>query len=73
MTELLPTLRLYADMADRKMNVAMLPLDIFELAIAALQDAQENLECRAVAIREYARREGELMAMLKSKEKAPNP
>ena len=39
MTELLPTLREYADRGDRKMNVATLPLDIYELAIAALARA----------------------------------
>lgn len=44
MTELLPTLRKYADMGDRKMNVATLPLDIFELAIAELVRLRDVLE-----------------------------
>jgi hypothetical protein len=48
LTELLPTLRQYADAGDRNMNVATLPLDIFELAVKQLseQDAMiaDNIE-----------------------------
>lgn len=42
MTQLLPILRQYAERGDRKMNVAALPLDIFELAIAALDVANKR-------------------------------
>ena len=44
MTELLPTLRSYADMGDRQMNVATLPLDIFELSIRELERLRDVLE-----------------------------
>ena len=49
MTELLTTLRKYADMGDRKLNVATLPLDIFESAIAALAE-KRGLAWREVPV-----------------------